>query len=174
MSAIDKLFLINVEDIKVNSTIASNVDSQLLIPFISIGEKLHIEPILGSLLYNHLVAGYHAGSLNPKEEELVENFIKVASIYSVFSESLPFLHIKITNKGIVLKNSGETSNNIDDANYRILSKQITNYSEYFKNRLMEFLCNNTVDYPLYMKRSDSIKLDGTAVAKNPFFSGIQF
>jgi hypothetical protein len=157
---------ISESDLKGITVIQQNVDPYLLVPFIKVAQEINIEQFLGIALTTTLKDGIQNNNLSPANQTLLDEYIKPSLAFYTFYEALPFLNSKVTNKGIVLKSS-DNSTNVSDATLGGLRSQTKNYAEYYKNRMENFLCDNKANYPTW-------KSDKVSINTRNFDSGIYF
>jgi hypothetical protein len=162
----DFVQFINESDLKSITVIQQNVDAYLLVPFIKVAQEVNLENFLGIALTTALKDGIQNNNLSPDNQKLLDDYIKPALAFYTFYEALPFLNSKITNKGVVLKSS-DNSTNVSDATMGGLRNQTKNYGEYYKNRLENYLCDNISLYPNW-------KRDSVTINSRNFDTGIYF
>lgn len=142
------LFITEAE-IKSNTAIQNNVDVSLITPYIETAQLLHIQPILCEDLYNDLVTNISAGTISSDYQTLLDEYIQPALSNWVFYEALPFLYVRITNKGLLLKSS-DNSESVDVQTYNMLRENVKDIAQYQTKRLQKFLIDNRSLYPLYI------------------------
>ena len=65
------IYFITENYLKTNTPITANVDVTDVTPYIKTQSDLRVQPILGSVFYNHLLDAYNNQTLTPDEEDLV-------------------------------------------------------------------------------------------------------
>ncbi len=140
--------------LKSNTPLPANMDVKEIYPFYKIAQDKHIRDILGDDLYNRLCAGLVLANLNADETALLV-LIRPCLAYFILHESIPFLHTKIKNIGI---NSTQDDKqiNADIARVRELRHEILGNAEYYKNRVLNYLCKNHALYPEYNFSNDDV------------------
>ena len=165
----NKVLFISADYLRENSIIGGNVDSNLLEPYITMAQNIHIEAILGTKLYDNLVATI--SSLSVADKLLVDNFAQPALIQWAMYEGLPFINYKFTNKS-VSTSSSDNSDPVGLEEIHYLRQSVKDAAEYLSERTTKFLKANVTDYPLYCTNGDS--LDEIHPNKDNFNSGIVF
>lgn len=133
--------------IKTFTPINQNVDSSDIAPHIETAQLINTREILGKNLYDDLEAKQIANTLTPIEEELVE-IVKQALAYRSAEIAIPFLSIKIRNKGTVrMRDEFAEPASVEEMKY--LRSALADRAEYFEKRAMAFLCQFSTDFPLY-------------------------
>jgi len=127
--------------------ILANVDISEVLPFTEEVELINTREMLGKLLYDDVKTKFIAQSLSNDEIELV-TLLKRAIAYRTISESILFLSMKITAKG-VQKLTGENSEPVSTSEIKMLKSELENKAEYFEQRILDYLCKNSNKFPLY-------------------------
>jgi hypothetical protein len=127
--------------------INNNVDVSEVANHIETCQIINTREILGKNLYDDLNTKFIAGTLNTIETELFE-ILKQSIAYRSSEIAIPFLHIKIRNKGVVkLRDEYAEPASLEDMKY--LRHELKNRAEYFEKRAKDFLCQFSIDFPLY-------------------------
>ena len=93
------LYFITETYLKTNTPITANVDVTDVTPYIKTQADLRVQPILGSVFYNALLADYNAQTLNPDEETLV-GFIQPVVAWRSAEDAIFGLTYQLKNKGL--------------------------------------------------------------------------
>lgn len=160
-------------DLTTITVIQRNVEATHLEPYIDIAQNIHTKELLGVALYDQLTGDVTldtvADTYNAADTDLNNLLIKLrpSVSYWVFYEALPFLWARVTNKGLVFKNS-ENSQPLARTDMIELRKQVHNWAENYDNEVLTFIKNNLSLYPNFRECQDR--------QKHPlkYFSGIQF
>jgi hypothetical protein len=164
------VLFISEETIKKSTTINGNVDIELLLPYIKVAQDIHVHQLLGTDLYDKIqddIAGVSGASLTGNYKTLVDEYIQPVLIHYSLYECLPFLSYKIMNKDIVRKIS-ETSTpaSLDDIKY--MRNIVVNTAQYYAERLVDYVKNNTDLYPEYNTNSNG----DLSPSKEAYFNGM--
>lgn len=130
----------------ITSALANQTD--LLLPFVSIGESMHLYNSLGLALKDDLLAKVENNTLNTDEQELVEGYIVPASAWFAMFEASIFIIFKAEAKGITKKNS-DNSTALDRQELAIYRQSILDKANFYKSRLITYLETNKDKFPLY-------------------------
>lgn len=142
------VLFISENKIKDSTAINGNVDQEFLIPYIKVAQKKYIETKLGTDLFEKLQSDITAGSLAGAYQTLVDDYIQDALVHWSFYECIPFLRYKVQNGNIYSKTS-ETGTALSREEAQDLREEIRNTSEFFTERLIDYIKNNTASYPEY-------------------------
>lgn len=132
--------------------ISYNVDINEILPHLEMAELLWTRELIGKELYDDLKTKFIAQTLNADEIVLV-SLLKQHISYRSLYEALPFLHIKIRNKG-TMKLTGENEIPSEMNEMKYLRSEISNKAEYFEKRVTEYLCLNGSKFPLWGQSDD--------------------
>ena len=149
------VLFISEETIKNSTTINGNVDAELLLPYIKVSQDIHVQQLLGTDLYDVLqdkIAGTGGASLAGNYKILVDEYIQPVLIHYSLYECVPFLSYKIMNKDIVRKIS-ETSTPASLEDIKYMRNIIVNTAQFYAERLVEYLKNNTSLFPEFSTNS---------------------
>ena len=139
--------LITEEYFKTYSPISDNYNIKDIKPYFHVAEKLWIEPIIGTPLYEELLDEVEKNEVTPENATLLLNIYPLLA-FAIVYESLPFVGYHLSQVGIT-KGKSENSEpvSINDVNY--ISTQLRNQCETMKMLLKKFLDENAEHYPLY-------------------------
>lgn len=171
---------ITINHILDNTTVQKNVQADLLEPFIDVAQPMYILRMLGIAQYEALENAINtAGSVSAVTgvNATLLNKIKPALVYATWYESFPFLRGKITNKGVLLKNSENESEQMSDQFFKDLRQSVKNWMEFWLDELLRFLRSNKTVYTLWREEifSTEQRLSGATYTNlTSYSSGIIF
>ena len=148
------VLFISENKLKESTAINMNVDVDLLLPYVRQAQKLYVEPKLGTDLYDKLKADITAGTLTGNYKTLVDEYIGDMLPNWAFYHAIPFLRFKVENGNIYSKTS-ESGNALSTEESQHLREEVRNTSEYYTERLISYLENNTSLFPEYGTASGS-------------------
>ena len=142
------VLFISENKIKDSTAIGGNVDNEFLLPYIKVAQKKYIETKLGTDLFEALQTKITAGSLTGPYQTLVDDYIQDALAHWSFFECIPFLRYKVMNNNVVSK-TAENSTPLTREEAQDLREEIRNTAEFFTERLIDYIKNNTASFPEY-------------------------
>lgn len=148
------VFFISQDYLKKQTPITANVDVAEIYPFLTEAQERYVKDVLGSKLYDRLIAGATASNLTADEYTLIDYIKPMLANYTAF-DALPFISIKLRNKG-TLKSSGADMTNADLAELRYLRNEIKDKAEYYLTRLQDYLCKHGNLYSQYISPENPI------------------
>ena len=135
-------------DLKQNSIIDGNVDTDKFIQFIKIAQEIHIQNFLGGKLYDKISADIIAGSLSGDYETLVKDYLKDMLIHYAMVDYLPFSAYTIANGGVYKPNS-ENSVNATKQEIDSLAEKHRQFAQFYTRRFLDYMTYNQNKYPEY-------------------------
>jgi len=161
------VLFISEAKLKDSTAINLNVDVELLLPYVRQAQKLYVETKLGTDLTDKLKAEITAGTLTGAYKTLVDDYIGDMLPNWAFFHAIPFLRFKIENGNIYSKTS-ETGNSLSTEEAQHLREEVRNTAEYYTERMIDYVCNNTSSFPEYSTNSGSdVNPD-----KNAYYNGM--
>ena len=146
------VLFISEEKLKDSTAINLNVDPNLLLPYVRQAQKLYVEPKLGTQLTDKLKDLITAGTIgdvgNEAYKTLLDDYIGDMLPNWAFYHAVPFLRFKIENGNIYSKTS-ETGNALSTEESQSLREEVSNTAQYYTERLIDYICNNTSSFPEY-------------------------
>jgi hypothetical protein len=168
------VLLISETYLKQFSPIAANVGNEPLTVAIKKAQERYIKPVLGKSLYdkmlNDIAAANSVTGLTTNYRLLLDDYITPSlTEYSLYESIIP-LTFKMQNKGIGVRNDAyQDSIGLEEVKY--LRMEIKNNAEYYQERLIKYLANNSELFPEYFIYTDDENPDSNTGA---YSSGIYF
>ena len=166
--AIQHTLYISSTRIKKDTALGGSVDDNIIMPYILLSQDMFILPVLGTDLDAKLKADIQAGSLSGAYKTLVETYIQPALVQSSFSELAPFLRLRFVNNSVVVMGDTDTGQSATYDDLRPLMDRAKDAAEFYRQRLIDYLRNNSSSFSEYTSNSGS-DLDPTV---NNYFAGI--
>ena len=150
------VLLISEQKLKNSSSINLQVDNEILLPYILQSQTLYVETKLGTQLYNKLkdlITNNTIGlPANAAYKTLLDDYISFVLVNYSFYHVIPFLRFKVENSNIFSKTS-ETGNALSTEEAQSLREEIVNTAQYYTERMIDYICNNTSSFPEYSTNS---------------------
>jgi hypothetical protein len=159
---------VSTKFIKEHTNIENNVDDSKIKPLIVKVQDTHLQQIIGSSFYEHLMDAVYNDTLTANELILLRNYIQRFVSEYVFFEVFPFLNYKSTNKG-VSKESSEYSVPAELSEIKFMRSAIRDIAEFYGARLDKYLTDNSSLFPEYTNPTQPENLPKTG---NIYQSGI--
>lgn len=139
--------LINESYFKAYSPIPNNYDWSEIRPFVHTAEKIWVEPILGTALYEELIQQVNDNVVTPENATLLLQIYPYLS-FAICFESLPFIAYHFSEVGITAGKS-DNSDSISVKGINYISSTIRSQVETMKSLLKKYLNKNKDLYPTY-------------------------
>ncbi len=149
-----KALLISRADVVKFTSMNGNIDTDKFIQYISHAQDIHIQAMTGTDLLVKIQNDIIAGSLADPYLTLLTTYIKPVLIHYAMVEYLPFAAYTISNKGIY-KHSSENSENASKDEVDFLMEKERKTAEYYKQRFIDYICQNNALFPEYNSNSGS-------------------
>ena len=169
----ENILLINRDDCMRLTSMNGNIDTTKLLPQIRTAQDVHLQPIIGTALYDELKQMVKdlndSGTPIPADYSLLLSvYITPTLAYYTMWDFLPFLSYELRNGGIY-KHGSENSEPASDEAMNMLVQRFKDKAEFYAGRLTSYLCNNSSLYPEFNQATNS----ELAARGNDSFHGIQ-
>ena len=135
------------EYLKANAPISININLKQIKPYISIAEKIWLEPLIGTPLYDELLEQVNTNSLTEENSTLYLMLAPYVS-FAVIYESAPFLMYHFSDVGVTRgKSDNSDSITINEANF--ISTRLRSTLETLKSNFKKWMDEHSDSYPLY-------------------------
>ena len=142
------------EDLKRNTILDGNVDTDKFKPYIKIAQEIHIQNYLGTDLYKRLQEGILNSDLTVLETTLINDYIQDALIHWAAVDYLPFAAYTVGNGG-VYKHLPENAVQVEKDEVDRLVQAERDFAQYYTQRMIDYLCDNSTLYPEYSSNTDN-------------------
>jgi hypothetical protein len=134
--------------VKDNTLLHENIDFKFIRPVIMLSQDIHLQPKLGTTMFNELKTQIIGGSLTTANTTLLNDYIQPMLLYWVQAEAPAAISYKFLNKGLMQQSSENSStSSLDEINF--ISQKYKDKAEWYTERLVNFLLENDADYPAY-------------------------
>jgi len=166
--AIQHTLFISTTRLKKDTALGESVDDNLIMPYILLAQDMNILPVLGTDLYEKLKSDVQGGSLTGAYKTLVETYIQPALVQFAFSTLAPYLRLRFSNNSVVVMGATEQSSSASYDDIKPLMDTATDAAEFYRQRLIDYLRNNSNSFSEYTSNSGA-DLDPTT---RNYYAGI--
>ncbi|QDP66680.1 MAG: hypothetical protein Unbinned1446contig1005_1 [Prokaryotic dsDNA virus sp.] len=148
---------ISADRLKRDTPLGSSVDENILHPQITIAQDRHILPALGTQLdkkLKELIVSGISDAGNAKYKTLLDDFICPALTQFAFVEVCYVLRLRFSNNSITVPDS-EQGASASIADLKLVLERAQDIAMFYRQRLIDFLCDNVEDYPEYKTNTGS-------------------
>lgn len=160
--------------LKQNSVVNENCDMKTITPTIVLVQDMYILPLLGSSLYNEILTQINASTAGTNDAvsalniTLLNDHVLKCVLWYTLCEMTPSLKYRYMNKGVMVKNS-ENSSAADLQEIQFLMDKWKNNAEMYADRCKNYLIQESTSYPLYNYNPDLSDIQPTI---NTYTSGL--
>jgi hypothetical protein len=147
--------LISENKLKAFTNVNKNVDIDAIRSEVGIAQDIHLQPLLGTKFYDHLLDQIQlsGNTLNADEIVLVNDYIAPYLIQMAYFEMIPHIHFRTMNRGIV-QGDMESAQSVDTETMKYLRNIQHQRADFYKMRLQDYLItgkgqNKFPDYVTY-------------------------
>ena len=166
--AIQHTLFISATRLKKDTALGGSVDDNLIMPYILLAQDMNILPVLGTDLYEALKTKINGGTLTGDYKTLMETYIQPALVQFSFSQLAPYLRLRFVNNAVVVMGATEQSSSATYDDIKPLMDTATDAAEFYRQRLIDYLRNNSSSFTEYTSNTGS-DLDPTT---RNYYSGI--
>jgi len=153
----DVTLIISPSFIKETTSIHDNTDDNLLVPLIRDCQRLFVEPILGTGLFDEVISEIKAGSISVLNTKLINEYLTDVISNWVLARYIRQGSYKVTNKGTVTM-SGDNATITSKSELTELAQIYLDNAEEYAQRTTLYLMENETDYPLYQNPPDGFDI----------------
>lgn len=129
---------ITPNDLKQNTILNGNVDTDLFIQFIKIAQQMHIQNYLGTKLYEAITNKIDTSTLTGDYLDLTTEYIQPMLIHFAMVDYLPFANYQIRNGG-VFKHRSENSESTSKDELDILVQKHRTFADFYAKRFVDYM-----------------------------------
>ena len=152
------VLFISEAKLKDSTAINLNVDVNLLLPYVRQAQKVYVETKLGTDLTQKLKDLITAGTVgsvgNEAYKTLLDDYVGDMMPNWGLYLLVPFLRFKVENGNIYAKTS-ETGTALTTEEAQHFREEIRNTAEYYTERMISYICNNSSLFPEYTTNTGS-------------------
>ena len=140
-------FLISETKLREFTDINNNVDSKLLTSNIVIAQDIHIQRVIGTVLYEKLMSDVKNNTLSGNYKTLLDDYIQDMLLWASYYEVLEAIYLRPRNNGLLIPTGGENSKDADMSLYEKKRTGAKNKMEFYADRLSRYLAYNQGLFP---------------------------
>lgn len=134
------VLLISEIKLKAFTNINKNVDMDVLKAEVQIAQDIHLQTLLGTKFYDHLLSQVSStgNTFNGDELTLVNDYISPYLIQKAYAEAIPHLHYRTMNRAIV-QGEMESATAVDTDTMKYLRSIQNQRADFYMTRLQDYL-----------------------------------
>jgi len=153
--AIKHTLYISSTRLKRDTALGESVNDDLIMPYILLAQDMNILTILGTDLDTKLKSEIQAGTLAGDYKTLVETYIQPALVQFSFTQLVPYLRLRFVNNAVVVMGATDQSTSATYDDLRPVMDTATNAAEFYRQRMIDYLTNNSSLFPEYSTNTGS-------------------
>lgn len=134
---------ITPKDLKSNTILNGNVDTDLFIQFIKIAQQMHVQNYLGTKLYDAITTKINTSTLTGNYLSLVTDYVQPMLIHFAMVDYLPFANYQVRNGG-VFKHTSENSDSVSKEELDILVQKHRTFADFYAKRFVDYMHLNAL------------------------------
>ncbi len=146
--------LIKTIDLTKGTPLGGNIDIDSYVSVIKESQVFVVEPILGTKLYNKIIADYAEDALSGHYQIIHENYVKPILIHTTAAEYILIASYNVANGGI-FKHQPENSSSVSKVEVDFLSNKQKTKADVYIERLQKYLCDKNSEIPEYTSAQDN-------------------
>ena len=146
------IYLITSQEVKTNTSLGGNVDSDNIIHLIYDTQIMVLENVLGTKLYDKIITDFNADTLADEYLTMFTDYIKPVLWHSVYAAYLRESNV-IARNGGTFTNEPTNASAADLEALKYVSKNAQSKADVYIDRLERYLCD--VDVPEYTQSQDN-------------------
>jgi hypothetical protein len=144
--------LVTPNDLKQFTTISSNIDTDMLFPFLLVSQQTLVAPVLGTALYDDIINRFDTNTLSGDTKTLYEKYLIPAVGWGSYYLALPFLAYK-TNRNGVNTSGTDTLTPVVIEEMNVLTNRLNTLKDFYLSQLEEYLVDNASLFPLFRRNN---------------------
>jgi hypothetical protein len=162
--------LISVEYLKNNSDLAHNIEDRILVPNILKAQRIDLQEILGSGLYNTIIAYSALTAMSAAEQTLITDFVAPFLVEATIYNAIPSIYAKLENSSVVTKTT-EAGTPVGLSEIQWRRDLLKNAADFLGQRIVTHICNNIASFPTYYSTSQTDVLPMANAFTSPVYVG---
>jgi len=152
-----ELLFITPQEMTISTILSGNTDTDKFVFCIANVQLTTIEPLLGSQLYDKIVADKTANTLSGLYLELYNDFIKPITKNESVAQYIEIASYMVDNAGIY-KHTGDKIEVVDKQEVQFLAGKYKNMAQMYVIRFNKWICKNYLpEYKCYQDEVNAIK-----------------
>lgn len=150
--------IITEELFKEKSPVSGDLDWDYMVAHVLATQDKWVQPTLGQKLYERIMSDVAADNIVDPYKLLLEDYIERVVLWFTCYLALPFLSVKVVNSGVVQR-VVDDGVQLDFNDIDKLAEQCRSTGEFYKQRLIDYLCANSDDFPEYTQTGTNGELN---------------
>lgn len=160
MALTAETLFVNPDYLRRITSLNGSVDESFIVPAVIVAQDKVLQAYLGTDLMTKLKAEAASGSPDAVYINLLDNYVRKVVAWWTMCELMPTLYVKINNGSLAIRTAENTTSITADDLHREVERARDN-AEFYTERLVKHLMNNSQLYPEYTTNSGGDMLPQT-------------
>lgn len=153
--------------VKRDTPLGSQVDDNLLYPYIRMAQDKEILPYLGTKLDEKLKADITADTLTGNYQTLLEDYIVHSLVQFTFAMIAPMIRVRFSNNSVTVVSS-EQGQAASTSDIKPIVDHARQMGEFYRERMIEHITHNLENFPEYQTNTG----EDLHPTRNNYFEGL--
>ncbi len=149
-----QVYFVSPGRVKRDTALGTTVDDNLIHPYIQMAQDRHIWNALGTRLYDKMKADVVAGTVSGDYATLMDDYIQPCLTQFVFVELAYVMRLRFSNNAVTVADS-EVGSSASIADIKLVKEQAENMGMFYRERMVDYLCDKSNLYPEYSQNTGS-------------------
>lgn len=140
-------FIISEAKLREFTDVNDNLDTAFIKNAVREAQDIHLQRIIGTVLYNKLLSDIDADSLAGAYKTLVDDYVQDFLLYAVYYECLLAIYVRPRNNGLLSSTGGENSESVTRDLYEVKRQSVENKMQYYAERLVNYIIEKQNSLP---------------------------
>jgi hypothetical protein len=132
-------FIISEAKLREFTDVNDNLDTAFIKNAVREAQDIHLQRIIGTVLYKKLLSDIDADTLAGEYKTLVDDYIQDFLLYAAYYESLEAIYIRPRNNGLLNATGGENSESVGRDLFNVKRQSTENKMQYYAERLVNYI-----------------------------------
>jgi len=140
-------FIISEAKLRQFTDVNDNLDTAFIKNAVREAQDIHLQRIIGTVLYQKLLSDIDSDTLTGAYLTLVTDYIQDFLLYATYYESLEAIYIRPRNNGLLNATGGDNSQTVDRSLYEVKRQSVENKMQYYAERLVNYIIEQQNSLP---------------------------
>jgi len=140
-------FIISEAKLREFTDVNDNLDTAFIKNAVREAQDIHLQRIIGTVLYNKLLSDIDADSLAGAYKTLVDDYVQDFLLYAAYYECLLAIYVRPRNNGLLSSTGGENSESVTRDLYEVKRQSVENKMQYYAERLVNYIIEKQNSLP---------------------------
>lgn len=140
-------FIISEAKLREFTDVNDNLDTAFIKNAVREAQDIHLQRIIGTVLYQKLLSDIDADSLAGAYKTLVDDYVQDFLLYAAYYECLLAIYVRPRNNGLLSATGGDNSESVTRDLYEVKRQSVENKMQYYAERLVNYIIEKQNSLP---------------------------